>query len=1167
MTVGGSDQRLSKVWRNALWLIMWLLLTGALLFTADWEADRQERWRMDAFQGQLTDLTLIAEAISAAQLRELDNSLLLLRAAYADGLTRFAANVRLLRSGSLADRELMVVLVDRDGYLAYTDGLDVKPRLYLGDRTYFRFFADGGKDKLYIDEPSFGRVTKRYTLPLARPIYDRQGGFLGVVAISVKQESLAHFASHLQLSDETTITIVNHSGAVVSRSRDLARVQGTKLSPAMLENMLTGSEGIFSSGAASDITEKIITYRHLHNGETPLIVYAEASPEKVRREARLERSVLMGSAGFTSLVIMILIVVYLKGRKISSELIEHLRSSKRQEYEILTGTSLDGFLIADCAGRILDINDTLGKLLGYNQEELLCLSIPDIEAAESPQQVAAHIRKVMATGSDRFPSRYRRKNGTIIDVEISAQYVKEPGGRFFVFIRDITELKQRKEERETTIELLHLLNSEDDLHETMKSVGNFLHNWSGCEAVGVRLRDGNDFPYFETLGFPSDFVRAENKLCVETIDGQLELDEGGNPILECMCGNILCGRFDPSKPFFTAHGSFWSNCTTDLLASTTEAERQARTRNRCNGEGYESVALIPLRMGHTTFGLIQLNDKRTGRFTTDSIAQIEWMSNSIAICLAQRMAKQELQQKEQQLSRVIETSPVGITKVDVNGVITFANHQAQQILGLTRNCITGMTYNDPLWKITDLAGNPFHEKELPFTRVMETQKPVYYVQHAIIWPDGRRVLLSINAAPIFNESGKLDGIVASISDITEHKRLEAERMDLEERLHRAEKMESLGKLAGGVAHDLNNVLGVLSGYSELLVERLAPDNSLREYAANILKSSEKAAAIIEDLLTLARRGVVVEKVADFNSIVANLLATPEFGNLQTYHPRVDFKTDLAKDLLLIKGSPVHLEKTAMNLVSNAAEAIVGSGEVKIRTENRYLDKSVHGYDQVEEGDYVVLTVSDTGEGISATDLNKIFEPFYTKKSMGRSGTGLGLAIVWGTVKDHKGYIDVQSKEGDGTTFTLYFPVTRAKISNESQQLLLEQYMGQGESVLVVDDVPEQRQVAATLLTHLGFQVATASSGEEALEYLRSNKTDILVLDMIMEPGIDGLETYKRVLAINPHQKAVIVSGFSETDQVKEAQQLGAGTYVKKPYLKEKIGLAVRQELDQGQEGN
>ena len=173
-----------------------------------------------------------------------------------------------------------------------------------------------------------------------------------------------------------------------------------------------------------------------------------------------------------------------------------------------------------------------------------------------------------------------------------------------------------------------------------------------------------------------------------------------------------------------------------------------------------------------------------------------------------------------------------------------------------------------------------------------------------------------------------------------------------------------------------------------------------------------------------------------------------------------------------------------------------------------------------------------------------------------------MAVVWGTVKDHKGYIDVQSVEGKGTSFTIYLPITREEIVNKHGPCLtIEDYKGKGESILVVDDVEEQRNIAAEMLTKLGYSVKSVSSGNEAVEYLRDNPADLLVLDMIMDPGIDGLETYKRVLKLHPEQKAIVASGFSESEAVKEAQKLGAGPFIKKPYLLEKIGLTVRAELD------
>jgi CheY-like chemotaxis protein len=343
---------------------------------------------------------------------------------------------------------------------------------------------------------------------------------------------------------------------------------------------------------------------------------------------------------------------------------------------------------------------------------------------------------------------------------------------------------------------------------------------------------------------------------------------------------------------------------------------------------------------------------------------------------------------------------------------------------------------------------------------------------------------------------------------------------------------------------------------------VSADSILKKYAENIYQSGIRGAAIVQDLLTLARRGVTVAEVVNLNKVVTNYLKTPEFEKLALYHPDIRIVTDLENGLMNIKGSPVHLGKTLMNLVSNAAEAIAGPGEVTIRTENLSLDKPIKNYDALREGDYVVLTVSDTGSGISADDLGKIFEPFYTKKVMGRSGTGLGLAVVWGTVKDHKGYIDVQSKEGKGTTFKLYFPLTKEKETEAKKDAVSnESYIGRGESILVVDDVPGQRELAANMLSRLGYCAVTVESGEAAVAYLRENKVDLLVLDMIMDPGMDGLETYRQILEIHPNQKAIIVSGFSQTERVRKAQELGAGAYVRKPYIRECLGLAVRKELD------
>jgi signal transduction histidine kinase/ActR/RegA family two-component response regulator len=384
----------------------------------------------------------------------------------------------------------------------------------------------------------------------------------------------------------------------------------------------------------------------------------------------------------------------------------------------------------------------------------------------------------------------------------------------------------------------------------------------------------------------------------------------------------------------------------------------------------------------------------------------------------------------------------------------------------------------------------------------------------------------------------------------------------EEKLTRAKKMEALGLLAGGVAHDLNNVLSGIVSYPELLLLDLPKESKLRKPIETIQETGHRATAIVQDLLTVARGIAIAKEPLNLNAMVENFLLSPEFEKLNRFHPTVTIKTNLDTDLFNISGSDAHLGKVVMNLVSNAAEAIEGSGDVIISTLNRYVDRPIRGYDDVNVGEYGVLSVSDGGPGISPDDLERIFEPFYTKKVMGRSGTGLGLAVVWNVVQDLKGYLDVISDE-NGTTFELYFPTTREEVSDKDLSIPIKDYQGDGEKVLVVDDVESQREIACEMLNILGYKAKAVSSGEEAVEYLKENTVDLILLDMIMAPGINGRETYERILKIHPNQKAVIASGFAETDDVKEAQRLGAGQYIKKPLTLEKIGTAVKDELKKG----
>ena len=540
----------------------------------------------------------------------------------------------------------------------------------------------------------------------------------------------------------------------------------------------------------------------------------------------------------------------------------------------------------------------------------------------------------------------------------------------------------------------------------------------------------------------------------------------------------------------------------------------------------------------------------------DTVGNVTGAIECIRDISERKQAEETLQANEERLRAVFDSVQDFIFIKDVNCRYLVINNFFQKRFQIDPSVFLGHTDAEiPIFENKDMTGAIVQDTD---AMVLRGETAYSELMHRVC---GTLLTLEILKTPIRDGQRNITGICGVSRDITERRKVEEEKRGLEERLNRAEKMESLGTLAGGVAHDLNNVLGIVVGYAEMLMDEMDEENPMRDDMKKILEGGNRSAAIVHDLLTLARRGVQTKKTVNLNATITDCQKLPEFEKVFSYNLQVKLQTDLELDLLNIMGSPVHLGKTIINLAANAVEAMPNGGVLKIATTNQYLDMPIHGYDNIREGDYVVLTISDTGEGILERDIKRIFEPFYTKKIMGKSGTGLGLAVVWGTIKDHNGYINVESTEGKGTTFTLYFPVTRDEIASDLISVSMSEYMGRGETILVVDDINRQRELASRMLSKLNYRVSTVASGEESIEYLRTNKADLIVLDMIMDPGIDGLETYEKILKFNPVQKAVIVSGFSESDRVKEAQKIGAGAYVPKPYVLERLGIAVRKELD------
>lgn len=520
-------------------------------------------------------------------------------------------------------------------------------------------------------------------------------------------------------------------------------------------------------------------------------------------------------------------------------------------------------------------------------------------------------------------------------------------------------------------------------------------------------------------------------------------------------------------------------------------------------------------------------------------------------------AQVDLRQNEAFLNTVIDNIPAMIFVKDAKELrFVRLNKTGSEMLGYRACEFIGKNDFD---FFTEAEARFFTDKD---REVLSKGELVDIPEEPVKSKDRGIKILHTRKIPLIDADGNPLYLLGISEDITEQLQTKAENERLEKLLHQAQKLETIGKMAGGVAHDLNNILSGIINYPELILQGLPPDSPLRKPLGQIHESGKRAARVVADLLTIARGVAAVKENICLNSLVREYLASPELQKVYATFPNITFETRLDADLWTTACSAVHIQKCLLNLINNGAEAFPASasGTIVIASCNKELHQPLPGFPEVVGGRYVVLTVQDNGMGIEPINLEHIFEPFYTRKSMGRSGTGLGLTVVWNTMQDHRGAVTVESTPETGTIFTLYFPATEESLSTPPAVAALSGLHGHGQRILIVDDEPQQRDIAARILEVLGYSTAAVASGEEAVTYLKSQRADLVILDMIMESGLNGRETYEAILAIQPNQKAVIASGFADSGEVAKIQALGAGKFVQKPYTMEDLGIVVQMAL-------
>jgi len=680
--------------------------------------------------------------------------------------------------------------------------------------------------------------------------------------------------------------------------------------------------------------------------------------------------------------------------------------------------------------------------------------------------------------------------------------------------QDVTFQKKSEQERDVTIQVLRSINSTHSIPELIKSLSSILQETFHFEAIGIRLQEGDDYPYFDTRGFPEKFVQMENTLCPQN-DTIVAREESGNPPLECMCGSVIQGRFDPMKPFFSASGSFWTNSTSELFAGGAEPNLNERIRNRCRDEGYESLALIPLRCGNDTFGLIQLADKRKGCFTPEMIVLLERLSYSVAVALSQRRGEIRIRESEEKWRTLFESSKDVIYLSTFAGRFIDINKAGEELFGYTRDELLAL-------KLDGIYKEPRNRGDL----IEKIVRDGFVRDFSVVLKrkDGAYLDCLITATAKRDQDGNATGIQGIIRDLSEQKQVW-------EHILQMEQLSSLGGILSGVAHELNNPLTAIIGNAQLLTRKEIP-SEYKEKLEVIRKESIRCTKIVSGLLAFAREHKPERKLVNINDIIM------DSHKLREYELRVNnvsMELVLSKDLPETAADPYQLQQVFINLINNAHDAVVekGGGILTIGSQHQ------NGRIRVE--------FTDNGIGIKDEDRKRIFDPFFTTKEVSK-GTGLGLSIAYGIIAEHDGMVTVDSKLGEYTKFIIELPVVKEiqpVVIGESR--IVKRPDGK-KTVLIVDDEDSLREMITEALVDEGYLVESTGNGKEAFDILKKREFDAVISDIKM-PKMSGMELY--AYAINANQELarnfIFITGDVLGDETQQFLKITGNRYIEKPF--------------------
>jgi len=787
--------------------------------------------------------------------------------------------------------------------------------------------------------------------------------------------------------------------------------------------------------------------------------------------------------------------------------------ASRLRYMDLYDRAPVGYCTLNEDGLILEANRAADDLLGVPHGSLIQQSISRFILKEDHEINALHRKQLFETGRQHACElRMVKPEGTVFWVQMEASVAKNLDGEPVcrVVLENIDDRKRGEIQQRLLVEILQILNEPLSMDVSTPRILGLIQRELGFDTAGIRLKKTGRFPWFVQQGFSECFLLSENSLVACGADCSECPAKDGNGCPQRVCNQVLSGQTDSDKPFFTPKGSFWTNELAVLHGSPSGAK--PGSCNCCIHDGCGSVALIPVRMHQKNAGLLQLNAKTPGILTPAVIRFLESLGESIGVALTKYEVEGELRESKEMFDLFMAHSPIFsfIKEVTPDGSrVLHASDNFKKMTGFAGSDMIGKT-------MAELFPPELAAKITADDQDVVSGGEILEVEESL----NGRSYFTIKFPIVQGDRTLLAGYTI---DITGRKQAEEDHKKVEDKLRQLQKMEAVERLAGGVAHDFNNMLQIILGDTELLLASEKADAAKISLLEAIADAGRRAAGLTRQLLSFARKDKVVLQVLNINQVIGDMMTSLR----QLAGERIEILWTPPDNPYYVRMDRSQLHQILTGLIGNARDAIAGDGRIMIETEEKEVDEAYSpGRPGFMPSPYVLLTVSDTGCGIDREMLDCIFEPFFTTKPE-YLGCGLGLASLYGIVRQSKGFVEVDSQVGQGTTFRIYLPRQTPVEANRPQPVTHDDSSSGTQTILLVEDEASLLALLKNQLMHLGYNVLAFADPVEALDKARSYSGDIhLLLTDVSMQKMQGSELSARVTAMRPQIKCIFMSGYT-----------------------------------------